>query len=228
MVIEAPYFAPSSSAAATVFITGATGICSGNINGAYYATDEQSEDYPVYCRSDDGTMCIEHLGGEWQVKNFFHKGSSAGVAIVAGGCALELCVSRVWRIHTQHIYNQHYGNDPPLVEQPAVSLLVGADAERAVSSAVHVSGFMCLGVGCCDAPLSSEHSVCKLRNMMCRLLLQLGPSLKTTRALARSSFLALPLLHQLQTPPPQQQQPYLTSPSMACSIRARREARTAA
>ena len=91
----------------------------------------------MFCKRDDATMCIEHFGGEWQVKNAALKGSTACLAAVAGGCDLERCVSRVWRVHTQHMYN-HVGNDThtvPLLEQPAVSLLVAADAEREVSIA---------------------------------------------------------------------------------------------
>jgi hypothetical protein len=106
-----------------VFISGATGVYSAGINGTYDRTGESSGGYAVFCKRGDGSMCIEHYGGKWQIKSVSLKGTNTYFANVTGGCALDACTSRVWRV----------GNGKTFEDQPSVKLLTGANAEREVS-----------------------------------------------------------------------------------------------
>jgi hypothetical protein len=112
------------SAGAVVFISGATGPQAAAINGPYDRTGEISGGYAVYSKRGDPSMCIEHRGGKWEVKSVSSKGTSACKAYVAGGCALEDCTSRVWKV-----WNGTVSFD----DQPSVKMATGREAERQVS-----------------------------------------------------------------------------------------------
>ena len=77
----------------------------------------------MYVKVDNAIYCIEHLGGDWQLKAVSNKGQNVSTAEVTGGCALEACTSRVWTVldGTTH------------VPQASVKMVCGADAEREVS-----------------------------------------------------------------------------------------------
>ena len=107
-----------------MFISGATGPYAASINGFYGVTEEKSLDGRlVLSKRGDPSVCIEHYGGMWQVKNMSSKGKSACQAFVAGGCALEDCTSRVWRVYDGKGYN----------DQPSLKMATGREAERQVS-----------------------------------------------------------------------------------------------
>ena len=115
----------SMSAGPVVFISGATGLSAAVINGPYDRTGAISGGYAVYSKRGDPSMCIEHQGGRWQVKDVSNKGKSACKAYVAGGCALEDCTSRVWKV----------GNGKEFDDQPSVKMATGslvAEANAAV------------------------------------------------------------------------------------------------
>ncbi len=111
------------SAGAVVFISGATGPRAAAINGLYDGTGEISGGYAVYSKRGDPSMCVEHLGGDWEVKDVSCKGTNACMAYVAGGCALEDCASRAWRV----------SNGKGWDDQPCVKMATGSEAERQVS-----------------------------------------------------------------------------------------------
>ena len=107
-----------------MFISGAAGLYSALINGFYTVTEEKSCDgRVVLSKRGDASMCIEHIEGDWQVKPVSMKGTSACMASVEGGCALEDCTSRVWRV----------ANGKKFEEQPSVKMATGSEAERQVS-----------------------------------------------------------------------------------------------
>ncbi len=124
MAAEARAVAEGNARAGPVFISGAAGMNSAAINGFYTVTEEKSSDgRVVLSKRGDASMCIEHLAGKWQVKDVSGKGTSAGMAFVEGGCALEDCTSRVWWVHDGIPENPH-------VEQPSVKMSTGNEAER--------------------------------------------------------------------------------------------------
>jgi hypothetical protein len=86
------------SAADVVFISGATGMRSFAINGPYDRTAELSGGYAVYAKRGDGSVCIEHRAGKWQVKHVSTKGKDSSLASVIGNRALEDCASCVWKV----------------------------------------------------------------------------------------------------------------------------------
>ena len=96
---EARAVADGNARAGPVFISGATGPKAASINGFYGVTEEKSLDGRlVLSKRGDPSMCIEHHGGQWEVKDVSNKGKAQGKAYVAGGCALEDCTSRVWKV----------------------------------------------------------------------------------------------------------------------------------
>lgn len=109
-----------------MFISGVTGPSASSINGLYSPTQERGTDGRViYVKSGGSPMYIEHSEGAWQVrcdkkKSFRAEGCCAGVP---GGCALEACASHVWKV----------GDNVEHRDQPGVTMLIGAEAERAVS-----------------------------------------------------------------------------------------------
>ncbi len=107
-----------------VFISGAAGPCSAGINGFYTVTEEKSSDgRVVLSKCGDASMCIEHFAGIWQVKTVSSKGTSACMAYVEGGCALEDCTSQVWTVYMGKEWEA----------QPSVKIATGSEAERQVS-----------------------------------------------------------------------------------------------
>ena len=72
-------------------------------------------------------MCIEHSDEAWQVKHMTSSGAVGCWAGVDGGCALEACKARVWRVSDLE----------ELHEQPSVKFVTGAEARRAVSVRLH-------------------------------------------------------------------------------------------
>ena len=113
----------SMSAGAVIFISGATGHWAAAINGPYDRTGEISGGYAVYSKRGDPSLCIEHRGGTWDVKDVSNKGKDACKAYVAGGCALEDCTLRVWSV----------SSDKGWDDQPSVKMVTGREAERQVS-----------------------------------------------------------------------------------------------
>ena len=79
-----------------IIISGAVG--SACINGAYEPTSERHEGRVRYRMIGDGDKWIEHMNGDWCVKPAANKGKNKGWAWVKGGCALDACASRTWRV----------------------------------------------------------------------------------------------------------------------------------
>ena len=116
--------AADNARAGPVFISGAAGPRFVLINGFYTVTEEKSSDgRVVLSKRGDASICIEHILGQWQVKNVSSKGTDASMAFVQGGCALEDCTSRVWRV----------ANGKEWEDQPSVKIATGSEAERQVS-----------------------------------------------------------------------------------------------
>jgi hypothetical protein len=107
--------------AAPVVISGATGANAARVNGVYEPTEEKGVDGRVlYRKRGDPSKCMEHRGGNWEVKQVSRKGTAAGFAFVAGGCAAEACTSRKWRL----------ADGGPFQDAPSVKMV----AESEVSS----------------------------------------------------------------------------------------------
>jgi hypothetical protein len=123
--------AADNARAGPVLISGATGPWAAAVNGFYTVTKEKSSDGRFeLSKRGDPRICIEHRGGLWAVKNVSDKGKDSCKAYVAGGCALEECASRVWKVGT--------GNS--FVDQPSVKMATGAAAE-AQATVVQFSAF---------------------------------------------------------------------------------------
>ena len=74
---EARAVADGNARAGPVFISGATGLYATRINGFYGVTEEKSLDGRlVLSKRGDPTTCIEHHGGEWQVKDVSKQGQA--------------------------------------------------------------------------------------------------------------------------------------------------------
>ena len=110
------------SAGDFLFISGATGINPGAINGGYDRTGEMCGGYALYRKRCDPRMCMEHHGGQWQVKPVSDKGTVNCFAYVAGGCAAEACTSRMWKV----------SNGVTHQDAPSVKMVAGAEAQRQV------------------------------------------------------------------------------------------------
>ena len=120
---EARAVADGNARAGPVFISGATGPKAASINGFYVVTEEKSLDGRlVLSKHGDPNVCVEHRREQWQVKDRSSKGKGEGFAYVAGGCALEDCTSRVWRVGTGIGWG----------DQPSVRMATGREAERQV------------------------------------------------------------------------------------------------
>ena len=110
--------------AGPVFISGATGPNAAKINGFYAPTQEKGLDGRVLLsKRDDASMCMEHFGGDWEVKSVSSKGKDSRSAYVAGDCALQDCASRIWRVLDGKAWN----------DQPSVKMATGSEAERQVN-----------------------------------------------------------------------------------------------
>ena len=99
---EAAAVLKDNSKACTMILNGVQGRHS-VINGLYSPTQATGQDgRTVYLKSGESgkkALCIEHFGGQWQVKNQSDRGSGACCAYAEGDCALEDCRSREWRVH---------------------------------------------------------------------------------------------------------------------------------
>ena len=109
--------------AADIFISGIKGRHS-VVNGLYSPTREKGQDGRVlYRKNGDEALCIEHFEGRWRVKNQSDRGSVACFAYVEGGCALEDCRSRIWKVVE--------GED--FVDQRSVQMVTGEEAKSQAS-----------------------------------------------------------------------------------------------
>jgi hypothetical protein len=115
---------PSMSDNAFVFFTGMAGPFS-LINGLYDRTSETLGGYPVYVSRSDffGGLCIVHRNGMWELKPAAQKDSDVAGAYVIGGCPLEKCASRVWKVR---------GSDDCMIDQPSVKIVLGEEGKRQV------------------------------------------------------------------------------------------------
>jgi hypothetical protein len=117
-----------NSKAADIFISGVKGRHS-VVNGLYSPTQEKGQDgRTIYRKSGEfgvEALCIEHFEGRWWVENQSDRGSVAWFAVVEGGCALEDCRSRIWKISD--------GRD--FVDQPSVQMVIGEEAKSQASGA---------------------------------------------------------------------------------------------
>jgi hypothetical protein len=115
-----------NSKAADIFISGVKGRHS-VVNGLYSPTQETGQDGRVlYRKSDesgDQALCIEHFEGRWRVKNESDRGSGACRAYVEGGCALEECRSRTWKVVDGELF----------VQMPSVRMVTGSKAKSQAS-----------------------------------------------------------------------------------------------
>ena len=91
----------SKSKACPMVLSGVQGVNSA-INGLYLPTQETGQDGRVLYRKSgecgDEALCIEHFEGRWRVKNQSDRGSGMCCAYVEGGCALEDCRCRIWKV----------------------------------------------------------------------------------------------------------------------------------
>ena len=109
--------------ATDIFISGVKGRHS-VVNGLYSPTQEKAQDgRTIYRKSGDEALCIEHFEGRWRVKNQSDRGSVACFAHVEGGCSLEDCRSRIWKVSD--------GED--FVDQPSVQMVTGEEAKSQAS-----------------------------------------------------------------------------------------------
>ena len=108
-----------------VFISGATGIRAHAVNGPYDRTSEMSNGYNVYNKRGDASVCIEHGAGAWEIKHVADKGKISGFASVNGGCELEDCTSRTWKVQSLPIFS--------VFLQVGVKMVSGQDAQQKVS-----------------------------------------------------------------------------------------------
>jgi hypothetical protein len=115
-----------------IFISGLAGDWEdfdGDINGFFVPAQEKKKGLDgrvVYFKRGDASVLIEHLGGRWQVKDAKHKGTNKCHASVEGGCALEACTSRDWKVEEEDWTGKS------LVNIPGVKMVTGAEAEQKV------------------------------------------------------------------------------------------------
>ena len=115
-----------NSKAGDIFISGFEGR-NHEIDGLYSPTQEKGQDGRVlYRKSDecgDEALCIEHFEGRWRVKNQSDRGSGMCCAYVDGGCALEDCRLRTWKVSDGRYF----------VDQPSVQMVTGEKAKSQAS-----------------------------------------------------------------------------------------------
>ncbi len=112
--------ADDNARAAAVFIRGVRGSGSSG-NGLYRPTSEMHEYRVLYVKEGDDNWWLEHFGGKWMLKQKEHKGTSLSWAVVAGGCALEDCGSRVWEFAFDK-------SSPSFVEDRNIRIAFGGEA----------------------------------------------------------------------------------------------------
>jgi hypothetical protein len=110
------------SAADILFISGATGVNDAAVNGVYDRTSATSDGYALYAKRGDKSMCMEHFGGNWQVKSVSAIGKDNCFAKVSGGCGAEACTSRQWMVWDGKTW----------AEAHVVKMVAGAEAQRQV------------------------------------------------------------------------------------------------
>jgi hypothetical protein len=111
-----------NSDAADIFLLGFQGYNS-VVNGLYSPTQETGQDGRVlYRKSDefdlDEELCIDHFEGAWRVTNRWGREDDARLAYCEGGCALEYCLSRTWKVFD--------GED--FVDEPSAKLVTEGEA----------------------------------------------------------------------------------------------------
>jgi hypothetical protein len=113
--------ADENARAAAVFIVGATGPYAEVVNGFFEPKREENglDGRVIYMKRGDDGVRIEHFQGNWQVA-FVGRNCRA---LVSGLCALESCVSRVWRVLDE---------EDGYADQPSVKMLIGVEAELQV------------------------------------------------------------------------------------------------
>ena len=116
--------AAAMSAGDCLFISGATGLYAGAINGGYGRTGDICGGYVLYRKRCDPGIIMEHHDGMWQVKGVSGKGTAVGYAYVAGGCAAEACTSRMWK--------ESFESGSRFHDAPSVKMVAGAEAQRQV------------------------------------------------------------------------------------------------
>jgi hypothetical protein len=123
-----------------VFISGATGGNAASINGFFEPTQEKGLDgRSLYAKRGDASVCIEHYAGRWQVKHVSTKGTfvlEKCYTVVAGGCGLEACTSRVWKARDGLLWN----------DLPSVKLVAEAEVRR------------CCACSCSSSQLTPAHA----------------------------------------------------------------------
>ncbi len=110
-----------------MFISGATGVNAALMNGFFEPTQEKGLDGRVlYAKRGDAISCIRHRGGVWEVLlvSCKDKGTKSP-AYVEGGCALDACTSRVWKLINP-------GEQGSYNDAPSVKLVTGEEAQRQV------------------------------------------------------------------------------------------------
>ena len=111
-----------NSKAADIFISGVKGRHS-VVNGLYSPTQEKGQDGRVLYRksgeSGDEALCIEHGDDTWRVIDML----GASRAHVEGGCALEDCRSRIWKVC----------DGEGFLDQPSVQMVTGEEAKSQAS-----------------------------------------------------------------------------------------------
>ena len=125
---EAAAILKDNSNATDVFISGVKGI-NPKINGLYSPTQETGLDGRMLYRksgeSGPEALCIEHYddeGGHWQVIDKSNPDGES-YAYVEGGCALEDCCLRKWRVYDGVTH----------VKRPSVKLVTGEEARSKAS-----------------------------------------------------------------------------------------------
>ena len=111
-----------NSKAADIFISGVQGVHSA-INGLYSPTEETGQDGRVLYRKSgdcgDKALYIEHDDDNWWVIDELN----VYCAQVEGGCALEDCRSRTWKV----------SDGEGFLDQPSAKLVTGEEAKSQAS-----------------------------------------------------------------------------------------------
>ncbi len=123
VLAEAAAVLNDNSKATDIFISGVQGVNSA-INGLYSPTEETGQDGRILYRKSDEfefdleEYYIEHYEEEWRVYC-----DDQLLSIVRGGCALEDCRSRKWKVF----------NGQEFVHQPSVKIVIGQRAKSMAS-----------------------------------------------------------------------------------------------
>ena len=111
-----------NSKAADILISGFAGRHH-EIDGLYSPTQEKGQDGRVLYRKSgecrDEALCIEHDDDNWLVVDKLN----VYCAQVEGGCALEGCRSRIWKVSDGRYF----------VDQPSVQMVTGEEAKSQAS-----------------------------------------------------------------------------------------------